>query len=72
MKQPTVFSDNPDIVPAKVWYKKGFLGGGSWYVKWTIRGEIGAGTVEMEVHGGSRGGNGSFRGKNFNYTVDWN
>jgi hypothetical protein len=69
--RPRVYSDNPDIVPAKIWFKKGFFGGGTWYVKWSMRGQSLYSTADMSLTGGSRGGNMAFNGVQFNYSVEW-
>ena len=72
MNRPTVYSDNPDIVPTKIWFSKGFFGGGVWKVRWRHRGKRNSSYQDQTLMGKSHiNGNQRLNGTNFNYTVDW-
>jgi hypothetical protein len=70
-KTPVIYSDNPNVVPAKIFSKKSIFGE-EWYVKWTKRGEAISSTAEMKIGKGVKGGNYTLSGINFKYSVDWN
>ena len=67
MPTPLVYTDNPDIVCAGASNRAG-----EWFIKFTKRGELFAGTVERRVSETTSGGNVSVHGINCNITIVWN